>query len=83
MSRSTGHLFGRPFLLCLKRLPPYRRKDVKNSQGNKNRSALLSVTVNNKRLLISANLPFYRTLVILTLATGYPILQAVLKVLSH
>lgn len=56
---------------------------MKNSQGNKCRSALLSVTVNNKRLVISANLPLYRTLVILTVATGYPILQTVLKVLSH
>ena len=56
---------------------------MKNSQGNKSRSALLSVTVNNRRLLISANLPFYRTLVILTVATGYPILQTVLKVLNH
>ena len=56
---------------------------MKNSQGNKNRSALLSVIVNNKRLLISVNLPFYRTLVILSVVTGYPILQAVLKALNH
>ena len=52
---------------------------MKNSQGNKNKSALLSVTVDNRRLMISVNLPFYRTLVILTVVTGYPILQAVLK----
>ena len=74
---------GVPLLLYVKGLPPYRRKDVKNSQGNKNRSALLSVTVNNKRLLISANLPFYRTLVILAVATGYPILQTLLRVLNR
>ena len=83
MSRGRATLFGRPLLLYVKGLPPYRRKDVKHSQGIKNRSALLSVTVNNKRLLISANLPFYRTLVILSVVTGYPILQAVLKALNH
>jgi hypothetical protein len=83
-SRCAATYLGGPLLLDVKGLPPpYRRKDVKHTQGIKNKSALLSVTVNNKRLLISANLPFYRTLVILSVVTGYPILQAVLKVLNH